>query len=108
MRQSLQQMVAMAIGEAQEREKLAQAEPAPEKKEEKPPWAEEGKKKEEEGKKDEEKEKTSERVGTELVEKVASAMEFIAGNIDSIDAGMHTIEMVGMTVRVSEKTSIEL
>lgn len=104
MRLTLQEMVAGAIAEATAREKLAQAEEAPsEKKEESspaasaPPFAkkENGEKKNGNGngeaKKEEEKEKESAgypkcaSASTGLVEKVASALDYINGHMDLID-----------------------
>ena len=43
-----------------------------------------------------------------MKESMGFNIEEIQGDIQSIDAGMHTLEMVGMTVRITEKTSIEL
>ena len=43
-----------------------------------------------------------------MKESMGFHIEELQGNIDSIDAAAHTIEMVGMKVIVTEKTSIEL
>lgn len=97
MRLTLQEMVSGAIAEATEREKLAQAEgePTPPEKEGGPPTGAPAKKtcpkcEKAEGECTCEKEKESAgykcaSASTELVEKVASAVEFIGGNIDLIN-----------------------
>ena len=85
MRLTLQEMVAGAIAEATEREKLAQAESdVSEEASAAPP------KKEKDKEKAKEKEKESAgykcaSAGTELVEKVASALDFINGHMTQID-----------------------
>jgi len=88
MRLTLQDMVSSVLGEAAAREKLAQAEESKAEKEKEPASAPPFPKKEE--KKDEEKEKESAglkcaSVETSLVEKVASALDYINGNMNQID-----------------------
>ena len=81
---SLQDMVSEALAEATYREKLAQVdEPAADKKKEEDKMSsEESAKKKEEDKKDGEDESSAK---TDLVEKVASAIDFINANIHQID-----------------------
>ncbi len=43
-----------------------------------------------------------------MKESMGFNIEELQGNIDAIDADSHTIDMVGMKVIVTEKTSIEL
>lgn len=94
MRLTLQEMVSGAIAEATEREKLAQAEEETSKEEKSSEEASASPfppKKKENGEKKEEKEKESgygskcASAATQLVEKVASALDFINNHMDQID-----------------------